>query len=179
VASASPNANGARGPVILTFLEKLSDIANSISIWGTVVAMAAMTIIVFVQVVARFILNNALPWPEEISRYLMIWMCFLGSAIAVKRGEHIGLTLIRDRIPKKAQTFVGIAVNLGALVFLAYAAYYGFSLAKTAGFQRAPASRISMSWAYAAIPVGCTFMVIHTLVNLFQKPSESGIVSNL
>ena len=132
MASASPDAKVVRGPVVLTFLEKLSDIVNRISVWGTIIAMSAMTIIVFVQVVARFILNNALPWPEEISRYLMIWMCFLGSAIAVKRGEHIGLTLIRERIPKKAQTFVGIAMNLGALVFLVYAAYYGFSLAKAA-----------------------------------------------
>lgn len=177
MASASRSKEKTCDQWLLRFLQGLSNALDRISIYAVVVIMTSMTAIVFTQVIFRFVLNNALPWPEEVSRYLMIWACFLGSAIAVKRGEHIGVTFIRERIPAKAQTAVGLIVNTSVLVFLAYATYYGFGLAKSVAMQRAPASRISMFWAYSSIPAGSLIMFVHALVNLLKKPSESGIVS--
>ncbi len=179
MASTSKNMEKTGGNGLLLLLQGVSNVLDQISIYAVVAIMAAMTAIVFVQVIYRFVLNNALSWPEEISRYMMIWVCFLGSAIAVKRGEHIGVTFIRERIPAKAQVAVSLLVNICVLLFLGCTTYYGIQLAKNVAMQRAPASRISMLWAYSSIPVGCLIMFIHTLVNFFEKPSDSGIVSGL
>jgi len=178
VTSTSRNMERTENPLV-SLLRGVSNVLDRVSIYGIVVIMAAMTAIVFTQVFARYVLNRSIPWGEEISRYMMIWVCFLGSAVAVKRGGHIGITFLRDRIPEKAQVPVGLFVNICVLIFLGYTTYYGFEMAKNVAIQRAPASRISMFWPYSSIPVGCLIMFIHTLANLFERPQEAGIVSNL
>ncbi len=53
-----------------------------------------MVIIVFSNVVARYFLNSSLAWSEEISRFMLIWLAFLGSYLAFVRNEHLGLDLL-------------------------------------------------------------------------------------
>jgi len=150
-------------------LRRISDYTNKISVILVVFFTLAMTIIVLVQVYFRFILNNALSWPEEISRYLMIWMTFLGSGIACKSGEHIGVSFIRNKIQKKYQFFIQFIINCCILLFLAFCIWKGILLFKFTFDQVSPAARIRMSWPYASVPIGCTIMFIHIFNSFFEK----------
>ena len=68
----------------------------------TLVAMvAAMTVIIIIQVFLRYLFLYSLSWSEEVARYLMIWASFLGASLAVKYGFHIGVEFVVDPIPEK------------------------------------------------------------------------------
>jgi TRAP-type C4-dicarboxylate transport system permease small subunit len=81
VTSTSRNMERTENPLV-SLLRGVSNVLDRVSIYGIVVIMAAMTAIVFTQVFMRYVLNRSIPWGEEISRYMMIWVCFLGSAVA-------------------------------------------------------------------------------------------------
>ena len=157
----------------------LSELVDRLSIYAIVAFMAIMTASIFIQVIFRYVLNAPLSWTEEVSRYLMIWVCFLGSAMAVKRGEHIGVSFIRDRFPRKMQAVVGVVIGLAVLFFVGLSAYTGTIMTIQVVSQLTPATRISMAWAYASIPIGCLFMTVHALANLLEDPSKSGVISTV
>lgn len=71
------------------------------------VAMVAMTIIVFAQVIARYVFHNSFEWAEEISRFLVVWITFGGSAYAFRKGAHIGVTAMVYNGPIKLDTKTG------------------------------------------------------------------------
>lgn len=164
---------------LLGVMEDVSRLIELITRWACVGTMSTMTVIVFGQVILRFVFNNALPWPEEISRYLMIWSCFLGSSLAVKHGEHIGVLFIVQKIPDGIRRYISFVVKLAVIVFLAFAAYHGFRMLEMTRRQVAPASGLNMAIAYAAIPVGSLFGLVHALVNIFEKPQESDVVLSI
>jgi TRAP-type C4-dicarboxylate transport system permease small subunit len=163
----------------LYYLKWLSDKLNTLSISMVVILMFSMTIIVLAQVFFRFVLNNALTWAEEISRYLMIWICFLGSGIACKYGEHIGVNFILERFPKKIQTFISFLTNICILIFLYFCIRKSFTLAQFVINQKSAAARISMAWAYWAVPVGCIIMAVHVILALFENPKKSLVKSRI
>ena len=161
----------------LYYLKWLSDTLNKISIYMVVLSMLSMSIIVIAQVFARFVLLNSITWSEEISRYLMIWICFLGSAIACKYGAHICVNFILDRFPKKIQSFVSFLTNICTLIFLYFCITKSFTLIQFVIHQKSAAARISMAWAYSAVPVGCIIMAIHIILVLFEKPTKNRLLN--
>jgi TRAP-type C4-dicarboxylate transport system permease small subunit len=157
----------AGGPVVAG-LGRVSDVINQATQYTIAGMMAAMTVIIALQVFFRYVLNDALSWTEEIARYLMIWICFLGSAMALKYGEHISVTFLQDRFPPRLRQVVGLTMGLAVLGFFLLGTWEGVLMTLQVADQQAPATWISMAWAYACIPVGCSFMTIHTLLNLIR-----------
>jgi TRAP-type C4-dicarboxylate transport system permease small subunit len=145
-----------------------SDIINRVTEYTIAVMMGVMTIIIALQVFTRYVLNDSLTWTEEIGRYLMIWICFLGSAMALKYGEHISVTFIEERLPRRIRQGVRVAIALTVLAFFALATWVGVLMTLQVSDQQAPVTWISMAWAYSCIPVGCFFMMIHALAHLAQ-----------
>lgn len=72
------------------------------------VALAAMVAVIFLQVVFRYILNNALPWPDELARFLMLWMTGLVAPSAYRWGGFVAI----DMVPRALPARFGILLNL-------------------------------------------------------------------
>lgn len=145
-----------------------SDVINRVTEYTIAVMMAVMTIVIALQVFTRYVLNDSLTWTEEIGRYLMIWICFLGSAMALKYGEHISVTFIEERFPPRIRQGVRLAIAVTVLAFFALATWEGVLMTVQVSEQQAPTTWISMAWAYSCIPVGCFFMMIHALAHLVR-----------
>ena len=77
----------------LDLIQKLINIFLSVAIF-------AMTLIIFLQVISRYIFNSPLVWSEELSRYLFVWISFLAIADAVRTKSHIALSILTDRMSK-------------------------------------------------------------------------------
>ncbi len=67
--------------------------------WLTVGLLAAITVIVCAGVFWRYVLNDALAWGEETSKFLMVWMVFAASPIALARGSHAAIEVLPDVLP--------------------------------------------------------------------------------
>lgn len=74
--------------------------------------LLAMIAVTGLQVVLRFGFNKPLPWPEEMARLLFTWMAYLGAALAYRRGSHIRLTILLDRLGPRMRAWAEAAIHL-------------------------------------------------------------------
>jgi uncharacterized RDD family membrane protein YckC len=100
-------------------LQRISDIANRITEGLLVVILSGMAVVVFLQVIFRYLLNLPLFWTEEFARYSLVWASLLGSAVAVKRGQHIAVTIFMDRLPKALRRGLTIFALISVATILA------------------------------------------------------------
>ncbi|MCI6157770.1 MAG: TRAP transporter small permease [Peptoniphilaceae bacterium] len=92
------------------------------------VCLAIMTILVFVNVISRYVLHMSLSFSDEITTNLFILLSMMGSAIATKRRAHLGLTAVTDALPpnlRKGLTVLGFAIGT---IFSATLFYYGIHM---------------------------------------------------
>lgn len=125
------------------------------------VLMAAIAIVIFVQVVFRQI-GGSLPWSEETSRYLLVWITFIGSSLGVKRGAHVGVEAFLLLFPIKVRKAISLLSIALAVFFCAIVFVFSLQIISTqmSTNQISPAMRIPMWWAYAALPVGMALIII-------------------
>lgn len=136
-------------------------------------------LLIFFQVIMRYVMQNSLSWSEELARYMFVWQLWLGSSYAAKNKTHLRITMIRDRLGDKAQKAVDLLVFVVWIAFAAVVTYKGFELAFTIGSygQKSTALGLPMMYAYLAVPVGSGLMIIRLIENFVKehrtaKPKE-------
>ena len=134
-----------------------------------VVSGAAMSVIVMLQIIFRFVIFIPLPWSEELARYLMIWTGMVGSFVALREGRHIGVTMVVDRLPPRAATWVSVFVQAATILFLVILAQQGLALTLVNLSQLSPAMRIPMFYPYLAVPVGAALMIVELTAGILQS----------
>ncbi len=143
---------------------------------------AAGFMVMFVLGVAtvffRFVVERSLTFPDELIRYLFVWMVMLGAAIAYRRGIHAAITMFTMALPAQIQRVVMVIATLIALVFFLVLLRQGIALTIVVMPQISPALEVSMSWVYGAIPVGGAFLMIYgleLLVKLIVLPVDEAM----
>ena len=134
------------------------------------VCLVVMTALTFVNVVARYVFSASLSFSEEITTYLFVLLSLLGSAIAAKRGAHLGLTIISDRVGPKAGRVLGIISMAFATAFSAIICYFGFFMAlnqfnkgQVTGAMQLP------EWIFGSfVPLGALLVTIRFAQNLIK-----------
>jgi len=145
-------------------MNKLGKIFNNIEEYILTVLMALVASIVFVQVIARE-MGGSLPWSEELTRYLAVWVTFIGGSLGIKRGAHIGVEAIKMKLPPKAKLAVNL-IGIAICIFFCFICIkYGFQIIgrQITTSQRSPSMRIPMWWTYMAIPVGMGLGIVRCI----------------
>lgn len=100
-----------------------NDTVLRIGRWVSIVAIALMVVAILVQVFFRYVLNSALPWPDEAARFMMLWMTGLMAPMAYRRGGFVAINLAIEAMPK----------SLGAIISLILLVISGGVLAMAVG----------------------------------------------
>jgi TRAP-type transport system small permease protein len=131
--------------------------------WAVIAILASMAMMVFANVALRFLTDHSILWVEEVSRYLMIWLTFLGSGIVLRYGAHIGIDTLQERFPRQAPV---IRVIIFALLLLFFAAmvWLGLRYAMLTWGQTTPVMQIPIGAVYLAMPAGFVLMIVHLLL---------------
>ena len=135
---------------VLTFLdEHIEQIILTI-------LLAAMSLIIGVQIFMRYVVQESLTWSEELARYLFIWVSYFGVSYGVKKHAHIRVEAAMMFMPVKIKPYIYIISNIIFLIFALMVVKEGFILsAKIFGFgQSSPAMGIPMGYIYLAPAVG-------------------------
>lgn len=82
------------------------------------VAFILMIIALLLQVFARYVVQVSIPWTEEISRYLLVLLTFVGAALAIRDKQHIAITFLLDRIPETARICLDLLFTVLVMLFL-------------------------------------------------------------
>lgn len=163
-----------------TIINRVSNGATWLSGWAEKVAavlcvlcLAAMFAATTLGVYYRYVLVSPLSWTEEFARYGLIWLAFLSSGIALKKGEHIGIEFFIDRLPKKYMLVNALVIKMLILGFLMVVSIQGFKLMAfiyETG-QNTPALGIPTGIVYSAVPIGCTMMLVYLLPMVLDNVS--------
>ena len=161
-------------------MEKIYQIMLRIEKWmGKIVILLtgsmlfAITGIIFIQVIFRYILHNSLSWSEELTRYLMVWMIFLGTGYVLGQKAHSSMDMIVKKLPEKIQ-FISEKLNAVLLVFFSYIIIrYGFELMMLGTKQKSSALQIPMNYVYLGIPIGGVILLFYSLLTLVERKVES------
>ena len=149
-------------------MQRISDIINRITEGILVIVLSGMAVVVFLQVIFRYVINLPLFWTEELARYCLVWSSLLGSAVAVKRGQHIAVTIFIERFPAGLRRALTIVALLSVAAILTIILWGGIQLVAITRTQISPALRVSMSIPYLAVPVGAALMLLHTILCIFE-----------
>lgn len=123
--------------------------------------MAAMVVMVFANVVSRYIWNYSFIWAEELSQYLMVWITFLGAGLALREGRHVAVELLQDRLPSKTKRRMRHLVAALIIAFLVALVVLGFQFALFAWEQETPVMNIPLGIPYLAVPLGALLLLAH------------------
>lgn len=130
--------------------------------------MLALIVVVTIQIVGRGIFRISTPWSEEVSKYILIWMTFLGSPVVLYRGEHLMVDLFYVKFAPRVRQWVHLFSDLFILVFCGYLEYFGIMLCLNKVVLRfvSPAAGIPRVYIYSALPVGAALMLIYNLYDI-------------
>lgn len=131
--------------------------------WLVILIVAALAVILSVAVFRRYALNNAIPWSEEAAKYLMVWLAFMGSPIALRHGGHVNVDLAVAWMRGRARQVVFLVAHLIVIAAVAVLVWQGFLFAKQGVRQVASSFQMSMVWVYAAVPLGAGLMLLVSL----------------
>jgi C4-dicarboxylate transporter DctQ subunit len=151
----------------LTYMEKLSVVLDKITLTTASILLVIIAVIVNWGVFCRYVLFAPLPWSEQIPKYAMIWMGFLGASVGISQNRHIGFDILVTRLPSVIRKLVIIAGRILILFFLLMMTIYGVIFAFAVGFSsNAPMLPIPMFYLFLAVPVGGVFMILQATIKL-------------
>lgn len=134
------------------------------------ICLISVTIILFVNIVLRYGFSANTNWAEELIRYVMIWITFIGSAICFRRSLHVGIDFFIDYLSKKWGSLIALFVNAASIIFMIFILYYGVELVTFSmnSGQITPSLQIQMYLIYLAMPIGAALSLIHLVINSFK-----------
>jgi len=142
---------------------------------ATALACAALAIAVvagFWQVIARFATETPSIWSEALVRTALIWMAFLGLAAALRTGALVSIDVAHRHTRgalRRALEAAALACNLSLMGVLLW---FGWIMAGRVQFQEMAGLEVSMSWGYAALPVGAAFAILGALGHFLDRRAE-------
>lgn len=146
----------------------------------SVILLAVMVAIVFLQVIMRYVFKASLYWSEEMARYLFLWLIWVGAGWATKIKAHISIDIFVTRMKGKAQKYANFVAFLVWFLFAVLLAYLSTKLTFMI-FERGQVSaalRMPMGYAYASIPFGVILMVFR-MIQHFIKDLKAAKGKNL
>jgi tripartite ATP-independent transporter DctM subunit len=145
------------------------DHAEKIFDWIVSFALFSLTALVFTQVVSRYLFNSPFSWTEEMARILFVWICFMGTFLALKTKGHIAVeTLLNRFFNAEARSYISATADFLILYYCAYLAVMGFVMIRKTAEDLTPVMLIPFSYLYAAIALSGTMMTVYLLVRVLS-----------
>lgn len=119
--------------------------------------------VVFLQFFTRYVLNDSMAWTEEIARYLLIWVTFVGGAIAVRRGTHIGVEVMLHFLPPNTVRVLRFVIDIITVGFVGLICWFAVQITERMQIQTMMVVDVPMSIVYAGVACGCFLMLYRSL----------------
>jgi TRAP-type transport system small permease protein len=145
----------------------------------SVILLASMAILVFGNVILRYIFNSGIMWSEEMSRFLFIWLCFLGAVGAMWDNEHLGVDMIVKKLPGLLKKIV-YTISSFIILYLLWLIIDGSWKVSILNLHTpAPVTGLPMFYIYITGVVMGVFMVGIVVANIYYAWFKKGAIDIL
>ena len=140
-----------------------------------------LMVVVIIQVFFRYVLNNALPWPDELARFLMLWMTGLIAPSAYRWGGFVSIDILERFLPKILSTLLTIFILFVSLCVLVIGFELGLKHINAGWIFNSSSIKIpfhliggktepiKLAWMYMSLPVGIVFLISVNIELIFRK----------
>ena len=183
---------------VLKPLQIFNDIAGRLGRALSVGALALMVVVILLQVFFRYVLNSAMPWPDEAARFMMLWLTGLMAPIALRQGGFVAIDTIAKAIPRRAFEVLSLGLFLLSLLVSVIALQLGWKHVNS-GWLFASASlklplqliglkamKIKLAWMYLSLFTGACLMlavnvelILRQVITLANQADKLRPLSNL
>ena len=160
-------------------LERVATLIDSVV--GAAVEVLAATLVVaevlilLCGVYARYVMDDALIWSDELASMLFIWLGMLGAAIAFRRREHMAMTSLRHLARPERRIWFDSSAIIVSLVFLVLVVGPAWSYALDEEIILTPALQVSDLWRAAALPVGLSLMLLFAVLQVLRMTHQAAV----
>ncbi|GEN36341.1 TRAP transporter small permease [Aneurinibacillus danicus] len=149
-------------------MQKVGKTFSTILNIAIALSLALMAILVFGNVVLRYAFNSGITWSEEMSRFLFVWMVFLGAIAALKDNMHLGMDIVINFLPKAAKKAAFLLSNALVLYVLWLLLDGSWKMTVLNMNSTAPATGMPLSYLYGIGIVTSISMAVIILINLYR-----------
>jgi TRAP-type C4-dicarboxylate transport system permease small subunit len=158
----------------MLYFSKACDVIEKILILLVSIFAAVMITITTIEVVRRYAFSLSYQWAEELSRYLMIGVAFLGAAVGYRKKDLVPLDLITNYLPAKVRIIVEIIMEIICLVILVVLLNLSYKAVTSPIVYRqiSIGLPISMAIPFSAMPISFVCMIIFAIEHFLEIPSK-------
>ena len=151
----------------MKYIDKLVDMIAWVAKILAAVLLAVMLLVVVFEVGRRYFFGASFPWGNELVRFLMVWVAFVGGAAAFKDGGLVFFDMVLKKLPPKVNAIVKLMTNTTILAFCCYMFYMALqtNFSRSVVAQIAIGLQVSMAIPYFGITLGFALLIIFSLYN--------------
>ncbi len=153
---------------IMITLKKFSKILLKLQENMGIFLVCLLILLLSVQVFSRYLLNASIGWTEEISRFVFIWLIFVGAVITTKNRQHLRVETFHKYFSYSINTLIIIFYNVSIVIFFIYIIPPSFRHALRAYPIRSTASGLSAFFVYISFPLCSFFMAIYFIGHIIE-----------
>jgi len=148
-----------------------------------IASLVFTVVLIFIQVIMRYVFNNSLSWSEELARYIFIWQIWLGTGVGIRLKEQIRVEIFSKKLsPSGAKWLNALALTI-LLLFCIFLVINGYHLVMMIAGRNAlsTALKIPLSYIYLSLPFSSAITSIYIIDQLFElfrpaKETEGGTI---
>ncbi|MGB1321167.1 MAG: TRAP transporter small permease [Vibrio gallaecicus] len=139
--------------------------------------LAGVVLLITVQVIMRYVFQNALSWSEELTLWTFIWFIWIGISYAFKERKHVKVTFFQDLLPIKAKAALEVVIDISVIVFLLIMTYQSYKLISLPYVlsQKSVVLNLPIAILYASAPVGSLLSVFRIIQFYVAKPAQTSL----
>ena len=153
---------------MLKAFDRVLDWITTIVKYVMLVQASMIFVIICFAVFTRYLLNYVPSWSEEVPRYLLVWISYLGAALAVKYKEHISLDFFFNLMPVRARQVGHLILNVLIGIVGVIMLVFGIGLVRQFGDDLMESIAVKNFWLYLAMPISGGLMVLYIIQDTWK-----------
>jgi TRAP-type C4-dicarboxylate transport system permease small subunit len=139
--------------------------------WAACLCLAFAAGLACFQIFMRYIMRQSIAWSEPALQMAIIYMVYLGAAVTFRVGALVAIDILRNWLKGPYRRGLELLILALTLILLGHMFWYGWEMTMRAQFNVNPTLGVSMSWGFAAIPVGAAFAIIAVIAHALDPPA--------
>lgn len=153
---------------MLQTYERVVDMISAAAKWAMLAMASVIFVVICATVFTRYVLNLVPSWSEEVPRYMLVWITYLGAALCVRYQEHISLDIFFKLLPARAQRYGQVVLNLMVGVVGAIMVVYGVGLVRQFGDDLMESIPVTNFWLYLAMPTSGLLIILYVIEEVWR-----------
>lgn len=162
-------------------MKKLINTIDKIESNFASILLISTSLLVFIQVVCRYLFNYSISWSEEVLRLMIVWFIFTGSSLAVSEGSHVSMDIIDNMLNGKIKRVFTILTYIISAIFCFLIFYGSIGMISSAIKSNSMATSLPMPLyiPYLSVTVGMFLMIIKYIYKAIEQVKEMANNENL